>query len=68
MVPDEQIAQQRQAEQQQQEQQQRLAMAQSLATTARDAGQGAQAAAGVDLDGNNPVVAAIDNLNAAQGQ
>jgi len=68
MVPDEQIAQQRQAEQQQQQQQQQLAMAQSLATTARDAGQGAQAAAGVDLDGNNPVVAAIDNLNAAQGQ
>jgi len=67
MVPDDQVAQQRQAEQQQQDQQRRLAMAESLASTARDAGQGAQAAAGVDLDGNNPVVAAIDNLNAAQG-
>ncbi len=67
IVPQDDVDKQRQAEADAAAQQQRIDMASQAAEIARDAGQGAQSAGNVDLGGENPVAAAVDNLNRARG-
>jgi hypothetical protein len=64
VVPQEDVDKQRQQEAEIAERQQRLEAAQAAAVVARDAGQAAQSAGSIDLEGANPVSSAIDTINA----
>jgi hypothetical protein len=64
IADDKDIAAQREQEAQLAAQAQQLEMAKGVGEAASAAGQGAQAIGNIDLDGNNPVAAAVDNINA----